>query len=259
MEINPDWWKTLFDETYLITDARSVCDDRLTQREVDTIERFLKLDKSHAVLDLCGGHGRHALELARRGFHDLTVVDYSGVLIGLGREQARAQGFSIQFVQADARSTGLPADRFQAVTVMANSFGYFSSPADDEVMLREVHRVLAAGGMLLLDLVDKEYLIDNFKAHSWHEANEEIVVCREKRLADDLVLSREIVLSKTEGLLRDEKYCVRLYAPEQISRLLTASGFDTIHLHRGYTSHERSSDYGFMTRRMFVTAHKPPA
>ena len=27
VKINPDWWKTLFDEIYLITDGRSVCDD----------------------------------------------------------------------------------------------------------------------------------------------------------------------------------------------------------------------------------------
>ena len=100
-------------------------------------------------------------------------------------------------------------------------------------------------------------LIDNFKPHSWHEANDEIVVCREKRLEDDLVLSREVVLSKTDGLLRDEKYCVRLYAPEQITRLLTASGFLSVHIHRGYTSHQQSSDYGFMTKRMFVIANKP--
>ena len=24
-EVNPDWWKRIFDETYLMTDARSVC------------------------------------------------------------------------------------------------------------------------------------------------------------------------------------------------------------------------------------------
>ncbi|MCK5552911.1 MAG: hypothetical protein KAJ09_07190 [Deltaproteobacteria bacterium] len=45
-KVNPDWWKTLFDETYLITDARTVCDDGLTCREVDFLEQVLKLERS---------------------------------------------------------------------------------------------------------------------------------------------------------------------------------------------------------------------
>ena len=37
VEVNPEWWKTLFDDVYIITDARSVCDEELTCREVDFI------------------------------------------------------------------------------------------------------------------------------------------------------------------------------------------------------------------------------
>jgi D-alanine-D-alanine ligase len=37
IKVDPDWWKTLFDEVYLLTDARSVCDARITRREVDLI------------------------------------------------------------------------------------------------------------------------------------------------------------------------------------------------------------------------------
>ena len=54
-EVNPNWWKTLFDKTYLVTDARSVCDNELTCREIDFLEAFLKLEKSWPILDLCGG------------------------------------------------------------------------------------------------------------------------------------------------------------------------------------------------------------
>jgi len=30
--VKPDWWKAIFDEVYLLTDARSVCNDEITQR-----------------------------------------------------------------------------------------------------------------------------------------------------------------------------------------------------------------------------------
>ena len=38
VDVDPDWWKTLFDETYLITAARTVCDEKLTRREVDFLQ-----------------------------------------------------------------------------------------------------------------------------------------------------------------------------------------------------------------------------
>jgi hypothetical protein len=58
IKVDPDWWKTLFDEVYLLTDARSVCDARITRREVDLICSLLPMKGSHKILDLCGGHGR---------------------------------------------------------------------------------------------------------------------------------------------------------------------------------------------------------
>jgi len=45
IKINPDWWKGIFDEIYLKTDARSVCDDEVTCREVDFLEQVFEFDK----------------------------------------------------------------------------------------------------------------------------------------------------------------------------------------------------------------------
>ncbi|UCH22868.1 MAG: hypothetical protein JSU83_06570 [Deltaproteobacteria bacterium] len=66
IQVNKNWWKDLFDETYLLTDARSVCDEELTVREVNFLEKILKLEKAWPILDLFCVHGRHALELSRR-------------------------------------------------------------------------------------------------------------------------------------------------------------------------------------------------
>ena len=50
VEFDPDWWKRIFDETYLITDARSVCDDELTCKEVDFLEEILQMERSWPIL-----------------------------------------------------------------------------------------------------------------------------------------------------------------------------------------------------------------
>ena len=90
MDVPADWWETMFDEVYLVTDARSVCDEKITGREVDLICRLIPLHWGDRILDLCGGQGRHSLELCSRGFKDCTVVDYSACLIDRAKGKAEA-------------------------------------------------------------------------------------------------------------------------------------------------------------------------
>ena len=255
-EVDPEWWKRLFDETYLITDARSVCDDALTCKEVDFLEEVLEMEKSWPILDLCGGQGRHSLELSRRGFQDVTVLDYSEYLINLGREKAEKEGLNTLFVRKDARDTGLPIERFRLILVMASSFGYFVDESENEKILREVFRLLMPKGSLLLDLPNKEYVSKNFTPESWHEANEEIVVCRQRKLEENILYSREMVISKKRGGIRDETYCIRLYSEEEIAAMLAWAGFSSVNIQKDYVSREKREDYGCMTSRIMVIADK---
>jgi D-alanine-D-alanine ligase len=255
-EFDPDWWKRIFDETYLITDARSVCDDELTCKEVDFLEEVLKVDRSWPVLDLCGGQGRHGLELSRRGFKDVTVLDYSEYLINQGKEKAQQEGLNTFFIREDARDTDLASERFKIIVVMASSFGYFVDECENEKILLEANRLLMPEGTLLLDLPNKDYVLKNFNPESWHEADDDIVVCRQRRLEEDILYSREKVISKSRGGIRDETYCTRLYSEKKIVKMLVSCGFSSIDAQKDYMSHEKNGDYGCMTNRMIVIAHK---
>jgi D-alanine-D-alanine ligase len=251
--IRPDWWKTLFDEVYLITDARSVCDEALTRREVDFLEGYLALRRSDRILDLCGGQGRHSLGLAKRGYQRLIVFDYSEVLIKTGKACADRASLPIQFLRGDARETGLASGAFDLVLLMANSFGYFPDERDNMKILREAYRVLALGGTLLLDLIDSDYAISNFRPVSWHEATEDIVVCRQREMDNGLLRVQEIVLSKSRGMIRDATYCERIYQEETICEILEDVGFRDISAVKNFSSHTLPGDYGCMTNRMIVT------
>lgn len=255
-DIDPDWWKKIFDETYLITDARSVCDEDLTCREVDLIEDLLNLDKSLPILDLCGGQGRHSLELSRRGYQDVTVLDYSKVLINKGKNTASQEGLSTQFIQNDARATGLAEDSYQFILIMASSLGYFIEEAENVKILQECFRLLRARGSLLLDLPDKKYVENNLLPQSWHEADQDLICCRQRVLENDIVYSRELVLSRKHGFIRDETYCTRLYSPEQIGEMLEQVGFSRIEVKTDIINREQNGNYGCMTNRMVVIAEK---
>ncbi len=255
--VDPLWWQTLFDEVYLITDARSVCNEDLTRREVDFLETHLQTAKSDHILDLCGGHGRHSLELARRGYGYATVLDYSGYLVRLGKRKAAEQGLPVGFVQADARRTGLAGERFDFVLVMANSFGYFPDDSDNLQILCEANRLCRAGGLLLLDLLDSRYVVERFRPRSEHKANEDVTVRRERELDGNLIRVRETVVCSKRGLIREGSYCERLFREDELAGLLRQAGFDRIEFKSDFSSHEGPGDYGFMTRRVIVTALRP--
>src|SRR4029434_5988091 len=98
---------------------------------------------------------RHALELARRGYQHLTVLDYSDFLLDRGRWEAAAAGVNVTFCQGDARAMPLHTAGFDVVLSMAQSFGYFVDAVDDRRVLAEVARILVAGGGFLLALLHR--------------------------------------------------------------------------------------------------------
>jgi D-alanine-D-alanine ligase len=139
---------------------------------------------------------------------------------------------------------------------MASSFGYLLDDDENRKILCEAFRLLMPGGSLLLDLPNREYVLKNFVSQSWHEANDEIVVCRQRNLDEDIIYCRELVISKTRGLIRDANYCTHFYSPEQITKMLKSAGFDSVTIQKDFVSHSEKADYGMMTNRMIVIANK---
>lgn len=256
IEVDPEWWKTIFDEFYLLTDARSVCDDEITQREVDLICQLLPILFTHRIVDLCGGHGRHSLELSRRGFTRCTLVDYSEFLLNRAGSQARQYKYPMDCILADARSTGLASHIFDHALIMGNSLGYLPEPSADSKILIEAKRVLRPRGWLLIDLADGEAVRNNFKSEAWHEIGEDILVCRRRELKTDTVSVHEMVLSKKRGLIRDRTYSIRFYDSRKISELLRQAGFEGVRIITDFSPYRDQGDYGFMSHRMIAVGRK---
>jgi D-alanine-D-alanine ligase len=256
-----DWWKTIFDGLYLATDARSVMSEELTAREVDFVLEFTGAGNKWDILDLCGGQGRHARELSQRGFGNTVVYDYSDYLLSYGRDIC---GEKVRFLRGDARDIGIKSDSFDLVIIMGNSFGYF--PDDDENLkiLKEAKRVLRGGGVILLDIIDRDYISENFRPRSVHTADfskilgreGEITVTRTRSIGEGIVSSRELVTANDGGILRDSRYHERLYGKEEISELLLRIGFGGLMVEMGRGFHEMEGDFGFMESRMMIRGEK---
>ena len=256
IRVHPDWWKKMFDEVYLLTDARSVCDQEITTREVDIICELLPIQPKHKILDLCGGHGRHSFELCKRGFDECTLVDYSQNLIERATRQAEKNNYPVRFIQADARNSGLSDGSFDHVIIMGNSLGYIPAPEADKDILYEAHRLLRSGGWLLADITNGEIVKNTFTPSAWHEIGDDTVVCRQRELHGERLHAREMVISKQQGVIRDETYAMRLYEPPEFELLLESVGFKNVRVHTDFSPHQAEGDYGFMNSRMIASGQK---
>ena len=140
--------------------------------------------------------------------------------------------------------------------VMANSFGYFLQERENLRVLKEINRLLKAGGRLFLDLTNLMYVKNNLKPISWHRIGNDIDVFRRREITNNRVSTHEIIISKKKRLLRSGCYCERLYSQARISQLLKGAGFKNIKVINNLSLHKKKQDFGFLTSRMIVTASK---
>ncbi len=255
-----EWWRKLFNALYVKTDGDVVENSENTRRDVDFLVAAAAVQPHSAILDLCCGQGRHCLELARRGFRNVTGVDRSRYLIRLAKKRAQAESLSVAFKEGDARNPRLNETSFDCVTIMGNSFGYFSNKQDDEKVLSTVGKLLRPSGQLVLDITDGAYMADHFERRSWEWIDEHHFVCRERSLSADRerLISREVIVHDEMGVIADQFYAERLYTKEGIQKLLEKCGFRNVRHHGGTESlSDRDQDLGMMARRLLISADAP--
>ena len=67
-------------------------------QDIDRIEALLNLSAPKDVLDVGCGNGRHAIELARRGYR-VVGIDVAALFLNQAREAAKTSGLDIEFRQ----------------------------------------------------------------------------------------------------------------------------------------------------------------
>jgi SAM-dependent methyltransferase len=93
------------------------------------------------VLDVGAGTGNFALACAREGA-GVVASDLAPGMVELGRARTEAEGFDVEWVQADVEDLPFEDDRFDCV---GSAFGAFIAPRP-EVAAAEMFRVVRPGG-----------------------------------------------------------------------------------------------------------------
>jgi ubiquinone/menaquinone biosynthesis C-methylase UbiE len=214
------WWEDLFNDDYLRTMEKVT--DAHVRREVDFIETSLGLEKGSAMLDLACGTGRQAIELTRRGY-EVVAFDLSLQMLARAGDEAQEQDVKLNFVQGDMREMSFEA-QFDGVYCWNTSFGYFDEEKNALVVDR-VHRALKPGGLFLLDVVNRDFIVRQSPSLAWFEGDG--CICMDEMTVDFITSRMKVkrTLMLDDGRPRETEYSMRIYSLHELGKILHEHGF----------------------------------
>lgn len=244
-----EWFEHFFDAEYVarLRDEKPL---RQTRMEVDFLLRSLRLPPGARILDVPCGYGRHAAELARRGFR-VVGVDLSRSMIEEARRRFAARP-RLSFRRRDMRRIAFRAE-FDAVVNLYTSFGYFR-PAQNEAALRRMARALRPGGRLLIDHRDPGYDA-TLPGRLWYRSGSKRFILEERRFDPRTKITESTQLTITTGRRRVVQKTLRLqeYSLPQWRRMLRRAG---LRLQRAYSGYDGRPYRAGSTGRLIVVAEK---
>ena len=213
------WWEDLFNDDFIRTMAKITDGD--ISREANFIEESLGCEAGATILDLACGTGRHAVELARRGYQ-VVGFDLSLAMLARASDEAQDRKQKINFVQGDMREMTFE-ETFDGVFSWNTSFGFFDEEKNAAVIAK-VHRALKKGGQFLLD-VNRDSLIRSAPSLAWFEGDG--CICMDE-MQIDFITSRMKVkrtLMMDDGRTKEIEYSIRVYSLHELGKMLHDNGF----------------------------------
>jgi len=204
-------------------------------RECDAVEaavrRFGDGGAYRALLDVGCGTGNHSIPLARRGY-EVTGVDLSPDMVELARRKAAERGIAASFTTGDMRTVSL-GRTFDVVAIMFAVLGYAVSDADVAAALANAKRHLRPGGLLVLDVWDRDTVMREGARDriSVSEEGDRQLIKASLRALDPGGTHVNVrvrvwdIAGRTVVAAADETHRMRPFAQAELERFLRAAGF----------------------------------
>jgi SAM-dependent methyltransferase len=245
------WYVDFFRIDYLNVYGHIFTEER-AQKESAFVASALGLKPGASVLDLCCGQGRHSVQLAKRGLR-VTGLDLNPEFLELAKQAAKAGKVTLKTIAADMRKIPFE-NKFDAIVNMYSSFGYLESEDEDLKVLKSAARALKAGGRVLLDMLNREWAIDNYIQNDWHTGADGMLYVERRDL--NLATSRmhvHFIVVDPKGRRRESiGHNIRLYTLTEMTRLLERVGLRVTAVFGGFDGEV----YGIGTRRMIIVGLK---
>jgi cyclopropane fatty-acyl-phospholipid synthase-like methyltransferase len=246
--MNPNWYRTFF-EGPPVEFWRQAATPEWTSSEVDLAWRELGLAAGSRVLDCPCGHGRHSLELTRRGCQ-VIGIDYSEHALKLARQDAAAEHLLVDYRQGDMQELpSLPT--CDAALTLGNSLFYIDHAATCR-FFQSVARALRKGGRWLLNTgTVAESILVHLKPELTFEMGELSARFRNTyRVAESCL---ETVCELTQGGQTDTRTNWQfVFTVGEMRRMLASAGLQSVAMYGTVTG----EPYELGSHQLFLVAER---
>jgi len=223
------WYEALFENYARKYDQE--CYVHGTSGECDSIEQEINHDKSIKILDIGCGTGRHAIELAKRGYQ-VTGIDLSEAQLKRAKEKAKEQGVKVDFERHDARNLPFEGDFDLAIMLCEGGFSLMETDEMNFEILKSATRSLKNNGKFIFTALNGLFpLLHSVKEFYESTAKEGGSVC--KSISFDLMTFRDHNRVEFEDDAGNKKVLEcneRCYVPSEITWLLKTLGYKKIEI-----------------------------
>ena len=227
-----------------------IADTRATEKETDFIENIV--ETRALVLDLCCGTGRHSILLSKRGLK-IIGLDLSPNLLKIARKNMIKNGAAFPIIRGEMQYLPFREEVFEVTINMFTSFGYLPSEKEDIRSLKEILRTLKQNGLFLLDIANREHLLQVFKRKDWGEFPS--FYMRERRTLDldgTKLHSEWILIDKSTREERIFSHNLRLYKLPQLKKMFEDTGFVIESIYGDYENRNFDPD----SQRLIILARR---
>ncbi len=223
------WYKEWFGKDYI--DVYTHRNESEAEEFINTLSKRVSLKPGQRLLDLCCGAGRYSLTLAKYGC-SVVGIDLSEHLLKIARNSAEKSGASIDFQVRDMRDIPFKS-YFNGVVNMFTSFGYFSSDAENEQVIASVSSSLLPGGWFVMDFLNTNYIVDNFRPYDKIEKGNITVEQHRKINTVSNRIEKRIVLKKN-GSTKEYFESVRLYTRQELESFYISNNLKPVYTFGNY-------------------------
>lgn len=207
--------------------------------EAAFVLKQLKLEKDEALLDLCCGPGRHAVEFAKKGLA-VTGYDFSAEYLKEAAARAKKKRVALRLVRGDMRRLKFHGE-FDAVVDLFTSFGYFLKFSDDLKTLKGAARALKPGGRFLIDIINGAFVRRHFTANRWMDMGD-FFHLEQAELTADGVHNTWTRVPKKGGRIQTRTFFSRMYDKPRLTSALLRAGLRPLKFWGGFRGEPLSSD-----------------